>query len=157
MSDRERQNMSRGGAERGGDTESEAGSRLWAVSTEPNVELELTNCEIMTWAEAGRLTIWATQVPQACDSWSQGCEFKPHIRHGAYLNWSKIGATGWLSQLSVQHDLEVRDFEPHVGLCADSLETGACFRFCVSLSLCPSPIRALSVFQKWINVKKKFF
>ena len=30
------------------ETESEAGSRLWAVSTEPNVELKLTNCEIMT-------------------------------------------------------------------------------------------------------------
>ena len=29
--------MSRGGAERGGDTESEAGSRLRAISTEPNV------------------------------------------------------------------------------------------------------------------------
>ena len=41
--------MSRGGAERGGATESEAGSRLWAVvSTEPKVGLELTNREIMT-------------------------------------------------------------------------------------------------------------
>ena len=40
--------MSRAGAEREGDTESKAGFRLPAVSTEPNVELELTNCEIMT-------------------------------------------------------------------------------------------------------------
>ena len=40
--------MSRAGAEREGDTESEAGSRLQAVSTEPNVGLELTDCEIMT-------------------------------------------------------------------------------------------------------------
>ena len=39
--------MSRGGAEREGDTESEAGSRLQAISTEPNVGLELTNLEIM--------------------------------------------------------------------------------------------------------------
>ena len=39
--------------EREGDTESESGSRLRAVSTEPDVGLELTNCEIMTWAEAG--------------------------------------------------------------------------------------------------------
>ena len=45
--DRERQNMSWGGAERGGDTESEADSRLWAVSTEPDVRLELTDREIM--------------------------------------------------------------------------------------------------------------
>ena len=40
--------MSRGGAEREGNTESEAGSRLYAVSTQPDVGLELTNCEIMT-------------------------------------------------------------------------------------------------------------
>ena len=40
--------MSRGGAERKGDTESEAGSGLRAVSTEPDVELKLVNCEIMT-------------------------------------------------------------------------------------------------------------
>ena len=48
--------MSWGGAEREGDTESEAGSRLRAVSTEPDAGLQLTNREIMTWAEAGRLT-----------------------------------------------------------------------------------------------------
>ena len=33
---------------REGDTESEAGLRLSAVSTEPNVGLELTNQELMT-------------------------------------------------------------------------------------------------------------
>ena len=61
--DRERQSMKRGGAEREGDTESETGSRLWAVSTEPDVGLELTDREIMTWAEVGRLTDQATQAP----------------------------------------------------------------------------------------------
>ena len=39
--------MSGRGAEREGDTESEAGSRIRAVSTEPNVGLEPTNCEII--------------------------------------------------------------------------------------------------------------
>ena len=39
--------MSGGGAEREGDPESEAGSGLRAVSTEPEGGLELTNCEIM--------------------------------------------------------------------------------------------------------------
>ena len=34
--------------ERGGDTESEAGSRLQAVSTEPDAGPELTNREITT-------------------------------------------------------------------------------------------------------------
>ena len=43
--ERERQSMSGVGAERKGDTETEAGS---AVSTEPEVGLEPTDCEIMT-------------------------------------------------------------------------------------------------------------
>ena len=44
---RDRQSVSRGGAEREGDTESEAGSRLRAVSTEPDTGLKPTS-EIMT-------------------------------------------------------------------------------------------------------------
>ena len=40
--------MSRGAAEREGDTESEAGSRLRAVNTEPDAGLEPTNREVMT-------------------------------------------------------------------------------------------------------------
>ena len=60
---RERQSMSRGGAERDGDTESEAGSSLWAISTEPDAGLELTDRETVTWAEADGLIDWATQGP----------------------------------------------------------------------------------------------
>ena len=40
--------MNGGVAEREGDTESETGSRLRAISPEPDVGLELMNCEIMT-------------------------------------------------------------------------------------------------------------
>ena len=40
--------MSRGGSEREGDTEHETGSRLRAVSTEPDAGLELTDYEIVT-------------------------------------------------------------------------------------------------------------
>ena len=40
--------MNGGGSEREGDTVSETGSRLRAVSTEPDAGLELTNREIMT-------------------------------------------------------------------------------------------------------------
>ena len=61
--DRERQSMNGGGAEREGDTESEAGSRLWAISPEPYTGLELTDREIVTWAEVGHSTDWATQAP----------------------------------------------------------------------------------------------
>ena len=49
--ERQRQSTSGGGTEREGDTESEAGSRFWAVSTEPDTELELMNYEIMLSAE----------------------------------------------------------------------------------------------------------
>ena len=62
--EREKQSVSAGGAGREEDMESEAGSRLWAVNIELYTGLKLSNCEIMTWAEVGCLTNWATQVPQ---------------------------------------------------------------------------------------------
>ena len=52
--ERGRQSTSREGAEREreregwGDTEAEAGSRLRAISTEPDAGLERTDCEIVT-------------------------------------------------------------------------------------------------------------
>ena len=48
--------MNGGGVDREGDTESEAGSRLRAISTEPDAGLKLTNREIMTRAKVGYLT-----------------------------------------------------------------------------------------------------
>ena len=84
----ERASMSGGRAEREGDTESEAGCRLWAVSTEPmwgsnsrTVGLELTNCEIMTWAEVGHLMDWATQMP-----W--GNEFLVDLNNLSFVMWN---------------------------------------------------------------------
>ena len=59
--------MSRGGAEREGDAESEAGARLRAVSTEPDAGLEPTDCEIMTGAEVGRSTAQPTEPPRCPD------------------------------------------------------------------------------------------
>ena len=46
--DRQTDSVSRGGAKREGDTESEAGFRLLALSTEPDTGLEPTNHEIVT-------------------------------------------------------------------------------------------------------------
>ncbi|XP_049509020.1 nucleoporin Nup43 isoform X2 [Panthera uncia] len=64
-------------------------------------------------------------------------------------------APGWHSRLGVRlqpgHDLTVREFEPRVGLWADGSEPGACFQFCVSLSLCPSPVHVLSLSVPKIN------
>ena len=51
------------GRSRGKDTESEAGSRLGVVSTEPDAGLELMGCEIMSWAEVVHLTDWTTHAP----------------------------------------------------------------------------------------------
>ena len=60
--EKERQSMSRGGAAREGDTESKAGSGLWAVSTELDAGLEPTNWDHdLIWIRC--LTDWATQVP----------------------------------------------------------------------------------------------
>ena len=48
----------------------------------------------------------------------------------------------------------VHGFKPRVGLCADCSEPEACFWFCVSLSLCPSPVCALSLS---VSQKKKHY
>ena len=61
--ERDRAWTGEGQRERGGDTESEAGSRLQAVSTESDTGIKPMSCEIMTWAKVGRLVDWATQVP----------------------------------------------------------------------------------------------
>ena len=44
--------MNRAGAEREGDTESETGSRLRAISPEPDAGLEHTDLEIVTWLKS---------------------------------------------------------------------------------------------------------
>ena len=45
---RQRETEHERGRSREGDTESEAGSRLWAISPELDAGLELTDCEIVT-------------------------------------------------------------------------------------------------------------
>ena len=44
--------MNGGGAERDGDTESETGSSLGAISPEPDAGLELTDRKIVTWLKS---------------------------------------------------------------------------------------------------------
>ena len=60
----------------------------------------------------------------------------------------KRGLLRWPSRISEDfgsgHDLEVGEFEPCVGFCAENSEPGACFGFCVSLSLCTSSAHSLS-------------
>ena len=65
-----------------------------------------------------------------------------------------------LSNFGSGHDLTVHEFEPCMGLCADSSEPGAYFGFCVSLSLSDPPptlTLCLSLSLSKINIKKNFF
>ena len=93
--DRERQSMSRGGAERGGDTEPEAGSRLWTDSTEPDVGLELMDREIMTWTEVGRSTDWATRAPLHVP-------FSAFILNPAFSDINGMASAMWLSRSHIR-------------------------------------------------------
>ena len=63
-----------GRREKEGDTESEIGSRLWAVSTEFDTGLEPVDRDIMTWAKVRRSTDWAAQVPH----WQKVIEYCVH-------------------------------------------------------------------------------
>ena len=47
-----------------GQRERETQNRNQAPGPEPDAGLELTDREIVTWAEVGRLTDWATQAPR---------------------------------------------------------------------------------------------
>ena len=91
------------GAEREGDTEPEAGSRLWAISPEPDAGLEHTDLEIVTWGEVGRLTDWATQAPLKLFTFNAepnvGLEFmKPSDHAWPELKPRDGNSTKWASQ-----------------------------------------------------------
>ena len=58
---------------------------------------------------------------------------------GRAPEWIQGGSVGSAADFGSGHDLMVSEFETHAGLCADSSEPGAGFRFCVSLSLFYSP------------------
>ena len=88
----------------------------------------------------------------------------PKLQH-LDLTFKIVESRGaWVAQsvkrpTSAQVMISVCGFELRIGLCADSSEPGACFQFCVSLSLCPSPAHALSLSVAKINkniIKKNF-
>ena len=56
-----------------------------------------------------------------------------------YLQGRLGGSVSQASDFSSGHDLAVCEFETRLGLCADSSEPEAYFRFCVSLFL-PLPL-----------------
>ena len=114
------------GREREGDTESEVGSTLWAVSTEPNTGLELTDCKIMTWAKVGHSTNWATEVPQ---SW---IPLKGIQLWGRYSTLGSLGGSvGWAADpwFWLRSSSQSLGIEPQVWCGAGC---GACLRFSLS-------------------------
>ena len=56
------------------------------------------------------------------------------------------GSVGEASDFGSDRDLTVHEFEPHIG--AKSSEPGACFRFCLPLSLSLPCSRSVSLSQK---------
>ena len=91
-----------------------------------------------------------TLQPQACIAGTENQSGKQLLRLRGFKK-RQAGAPGWLSQLSSGsgHDLTVREFEPHVGLCADSSEPGpASDSVSPSLSAPPPLTLSLSFSQK---------
>ena len=67
--ERQRDRVQAGEGQRERETESEeseAGSRPWAVSAEPSLGLELTDCKIMTWA---KVDAQLTEPPRRPEAW----------------------------------------------------------------------------------------
>ena len=66
------------------------------------------------------------------------------------------GSVGWVPNFGSSHDLTVGGSEPFVGLCADSWEPGACFRFWGSLSLPLPHLHSVSSLSKVRRTLKIF-
>ena len=141
-------------------------SRLQDLSchTEPDAGLELMNCEIMTWAEVGRLTNWATQAPLFLSFFlnlqvNLMCPFWEDLLSHSILFYSFIRRYfrgTWVAQ-SVKHPTSAQvmisqsmSSSPASGsvLTAQSLEPVS---DSVSPSLWPSPVHALSLPVSKIN------
>ena len=109
-----------------------------------------------------RLSVCVFVVPSPCkrclyrsgDTFTHFCvtcfaTFPPFIRN-CFLG-RLGGSVGEATNFGSGHDLPVCGFQLRIGLCADSSEPGACFRFCLPLSLLLP--HSYSVSQK-INTEK---
>ena len=69
-------------------------SGLCTDSSKSSVGLELTNCEVMTWAEVRRSTDWATHVPHEaaapCSLEEDSLQFTSHPPHLVHLSCSHL-------------------------------------------------------------------
>ena len=106
--------------ERGRDRESEADSRLWAVSTEPDIGLKLTSHEIVTGVEVGHPTNWATQAPLGptyfflmfAYFWERETEYEGGgCRDSETQNLNETGPRLWAVSTEPDAGLELRNGE----------------------------------------------
>ena len=131
-----RTHISRGGAEREGERESQAASALsvqsliWGWNSQTSW--------IMTCAEIKSQTLNRLSHP--------GCpSFLIKVCKSFCIKRNSLGAPGWQSvkcltlDFSSGHDHMVCEIKPHMWLCYDS---GTCLGFSLSLSVCPSPAHA---------------
>ena len=88
---------------------------------------------------------WEAAVKWDILGWSSKWAYEVRKKEGS---WSPGGSVGSWSDFDSGHDLAIREFEPRVGLCADSSEPGACFGFCVCVSLSAPPSLVLSLSLK---------
>ena len=77
----------------------------------------------------------SSPVPPTCPFTTTA--FSPQYKRNSRGAWVALSVKR-LTSAQVMISLTLREFEPRVGLCADSSEPGAPFGFCVSLSL-PTP------------------
>ena len=127
----------KGGTVREGEREFQAGSVLSVQNLTGGLNSWTLRSHPQLTSRVRCITDWTTHVPHS-----------PRIFYLDILLGRLDGSVGWASNFGSGHDLMVREFDPRIGLCADGSEPGACLRFCVSLSLCPSPAHALSLCQK---------
>ena len=126
--------------------------RAWAA--EGQREREMQNLKQAPGSElSAQIPTWGSN-PQTTRSWPEpksDAQLTERPRHPKTKILLKApGWLSWASNFGSGHDLTVRGFKPRVGLCANSTEPGASFRFCVSFSVCPHP-SSLSLSLSKIN------
>ena len=125
----------------------------------------------ITWVLAGDVRVLGNMVLYYTSWWcfrvigsSWGLELtakKEFLRTSLVQKGDLTGVLGWLSWLNIRFQLRswshLSRVRAHFGLCADSSEPRAYFRFCVSLSLPLSCSHSVSLsLSKKQTVKKNF-
>ena len=101
-----------------------------SAASPPTCALSLSLSQIKPLKQTNK-NLSGASVSRACNSLTQGCEFKPHIGYRDYLKKKSLGAPGWLCWLGVLiwlsqnplgftsgHDFRVMRWSPTSALCS---------------------------------------